>query len=687
MTANLSTPEPVETTSAGSGLSPAGPYAAAAGQYWDAGWRGVLPLPVGKKFPPPSKFTGYDALTPSRPDIQAWLEDRPDGNVALHLPDGVIGIDVDAYGDKTGAHTIAEAQKRWGTLPATWFSSARADGSGISLYTVPAGTRLATKISFPDLGLGHIEIIQTTHRYLVVAPSVHPSGDEYRWRSIDGHAADSVPSPNDLPALPDTWLEALKRTPEPGPTRPDAEPVVVTGGLMSDRVCRALSKALEGLSDVDSRHDAMTANTMALARLVEQGEPGVGDASDVFRGRFVAAVTADGSRTEADANAEYERAWTSALSKVARTPTVEVADAQIIQLADSRRAQEMTVDFPEGGGDVRLHTVADTTTEERGLAGIMLDGATFIHGEPDGVTSLWGDGDRSLWADGESLIICGPQGVGKTTLAGNVLAALISATPATALGLPVRRADRVLYLAMDRPRQAARALRRQLGSANPVDLESRLVVWKGPPPYDLAKNTRMLTELAEAAEADTVIVDSLKDAAIGLSDDEVGAGWNRARQALLASGRNILELHHIKKISADKKPDIADVYGSTWITSGAGSVILLNGNPGDAVVRFHHVKQPVEELGPWMLLHDQQSGQMAIHGQVDLIAAAASGGLTVKDAARLLFETDKPDRNKVEKARRKLDGLVRDGRLTSRVATSPKDPVTYHPITVRQEAS
>lgn len=204
-----------------------------------------------------------------------------------------------------------------------------------------------------------------------------------------------------------------------------------------------------------------------------------------------------------------------------------------------------------------------------------------------------------------------------------------------------------------------------------------MTFWKGPPPHDLAKNTRMLTELADAAQADVVIVDSLKDAAIGLSDDEVGAGWNRARQALLASGRNILELHHIKKISGEKKPDIADVYGSTWITSGAGSVILLNGNPGDAVVRFHHVKQPVDELGPWMLLHEQETGTMTIHGQVDLVVAAArAGGLTVKDAARLLFETDTPDRNHIEKTRRRLNTLVRDGRL---IATEPgkPSPTTY----------
>ena len=50
-------------------------------------------------------------------------------------------------------------------------------------------------------------------------------------------------------------------------------------------------------------------------------------------------------------------------------------------------------------------------------------------------------------------------------------------------------------------------------------------MWQGPPPWDLAKNAGLLLALCQAAEAGTVIRDSLKDAAVGLSDDEVGTGW------------------------------------------------------------------------------------------------------------------------------------------------------------------
>ena len=122
--------------------------------------------------------------------------------------------------------------------------------------------------------------------------------------------------------------------------------------------------------------------------------------------------------------------------------------------------------------------------------------------------------------------------------------------PSEVLALPVTgRGKRVLYLAMDRPAQIARSLHRQFPEGKRKMLAEKLVVWKGPPPGDLAANPALLTSLAEKAGADIVFLDSLKDAAIGLSDDAVGAGYNRARQLLLQSGRQLCELHHPVKHS------------------------------------------------------------------------------------------------------------------------------------------
>jgi len=200
------------------------------------------------------------------------------------------------------------------------------------------------------------------------------------------------------------------------------------------------------------------------------------------------------------------------------------------------------------------------------------------------------------------------------------------------------------------------------------ELDDRLAVWQGPPPYDLAKHPTMLLTLAREAGADTVVLDSLKDAAIGLADDEVGAGYNRARQTAIVGGVQVIELHHSRKISSagrTGKPGIDELYGSTWLTSGAGSVILLTGAPGDPIVNLAHLKQPGAEVGPFKVIHDHDAGRSTIWHATDLlaVATAAKSGLTAFDAARLLFEVEKPTTAEKEKARRKLEKLTRQGVL------------------------
>lgn len=181
-----------------------GPYATTAWTYRDAGWLGVLPLPPRKKAHPPAGWTGHAGGWPSNADIAAWVDEHPDGNIGLRLPLNIIGIDVDAYGSKRGATTIASARDRWGGLPHTWRSTNRQSGQGsILLFVVPTG------LAWPgELGPG-VELIQYAHRYLVAPPSVHPEGRTYRWVSPMGAEGFTIPHPDDLPALPDTWVQGI----------------------------------------------------------------------------------------------------------------------------------------------------------------------------------------------------------------------------------------------------------------------------------------------------------------------------------------------------------------------------------------------------------------------------------------------------------------------------------------------
>lgn len=313
--------------------------------------------------------------------------------------------------------------------------------------------------------------------------------------------------------------------------------------------------------------------------------------------------------------------------------------------------------------------LAETPADDEPSPWEFAEGGSFILDTPPNPTPLWGSGDDVLLADGEALVIAGGQGAGKTTLAQQLALGRCGFDEfATLLGYPVQPGKRVLYLAMDRPRQAARSFRRMVGDAWRDELNARLVVWQGPPPGDLARHPSVLVTMCRKAAADTVIVDSLKDAAVGLSDDEVGAGWNRARQMAITAGVQVVELHHNRKAISGAKAEratIDDLYGSTWITSGAGSVVLLAGAPGDPIVRLQHVKQPASEVGPLQIVHDHTIGRSTVWHAADLltVVAATPGGLTAVDAARALFESEKPTPSEREKARRKLDRLVAEGSL------------------------
>lgn len=303
----------------------------------------------------------------------------------------------------------------------------------------------------------------------------------------------------------------------------------------------------------------------------------------------------------------------------------------------------------------------------------MLGGGAFIHDLPAELPCLWGTGSAVAWASGEALMLVGTPGVGKTTIAGQVLRARL--VGGEVLGMEVAKTERrVLYLAMDRPKQIARALARQLRDVPRDVLDAHLVVWPGPPEKDIAVHPELMLKMAHDADADTVFVDSLKDAALGLSNDEVGAGYNRARQNCLANGVEVFELHHMKKNGSSssgnqtKPTKLEDVYGSAWITAGAGSVVLLVGDAGDSVVEWRHLKQPAEPVGPLVIEHDHNTGTSSVYDGTDpyeFIRKAGEEGITVRDFCDKWLGTPDPStpagKNAIAKARRKLESYVRSG--------------------------
>jgi replicative DNA helicase len=393
-------------------------------------------------------------------------------------------------------------------------------------------------------------------------------------------------------------------------------------------------------------------------------------------------VLGDALRARGDLNRVGGASYLHVLASAPPAVAAAAHYAEIVRRkAELRRLRENGIRTvqrtTEPGADpdeIRGAAEAELRTErERALASgagrlsrHLIDGWRFVTETGADTEPLWGTREQTAWSSGESLMIVGAPGVGKTTLAHQVILARLGFQDAV-LGLPVSPCERVLYLAMDRPRQIAHALARRILPEHERTLRDRLAVWQGPLPATLDREPDLLADLAAAHQADTIVIDSLKDAVSTLVDDPLAVAYQGARMRALRNGVEVLELHHQRKATADaprgQRPTLDRVYGSTWITSGAGSVLFVAGEAGDPAVTVHHLKTPTGEIGPLQVVHDHERGTTSVEPAFDPVALlrAHPNGLTARDLAAVLSGQAVPDRSAVEKARRHLERLVRTG--------------------------
>jgi replicative DNA helicase len=323
--------------------------------------------------------------------------------------------------------------------------------------------------------------------------------------------------------------------------------------------------------------------------------------------------------------------------------------------------------------DVTLETLEilapSAPREDAGLETALdrvVGGATFLELKGRAASAVWGTADRILWSAGEPCYLAGRQGLGKSTIAQQLVLARAGIRPATFLDLDVVPDARpVLYFASDRASQVARSLARMVTDADLAALESRVRVFSGPPTFDVRSDPRMILRLADALGVGTVVIDSAKDLAPDLENSETGATFNAAMQHLCEAGVDVLVLHHVRKSHAqNKKPrSIDDVFGSTWLTAGAGSVLMLWGEPGDPLVEMLHLKMPMEQVGPLRLAHDHTAGTTTLaepHVKALDVLRRSRAGMTARDLAAHRTEGRDPRPADVERARRELDRLVAD---------------------------
>jgi hypothetical protein len=151
-------------------------------------------------------------------------------------------------------------------------------------------------------------------------------------------------------------------------------------------------------------------------------------------------------------------------------------------------------------------------------------------------------------------------------------------------------------------------------------------------------------------------------------------------------------LHHQRKGQNGTKPKtLEDVFGSTWITAGAGSVLLRWGQPGDHIVELIHLKQPAAPIGPLKIEHDHDAGTSRIYSGFDILAFLRHRrtGATALDTARAMTEKDTPTDNERRNALRQLDRLVKKGiahRSDPEIGGSGgSSGARYHLVTTQEE--
>lgn len=304
--------------------------------YADRGLGRFIPV-ISKngKHPVPTKVTGNIDSAEACERARRKLDGHT-GNVALVMDSmtedfDLMAVDVDDYDGKNGYANLMQLCAKLGV---EWTESLRttrrgaADNSGKRLFRIPKGIRLTSIVC------KGVEVIQYHHRYAVCFPSV-VDGMPEQWISDEGEilALEDLPSAAELPELPERLTahltEGMRSDPfQPGISLGDDEacdwlakatrnPHGTPGGplLAQDLSVTALA-ALFG-DPPEDRHDLMVKLVRRVVRgAVEYAAEGVNVALDSVRSTFTEAVTADGSRTEGLAHAEYVRSLRGEVNKV-----------------------------------------------------------------------------------------------------------------------------------------------------------------------------------------------------------------------------------------------------------------------------------------------------------------------------------------------------------------------------------
>lgn len=364
--AQHSTPAPPSTAL---GYSP---FHAAAEDYLRAGYLPV-PLPFGKKDPPPGGTP--NELQVDERQVADWLAgryikkdgtayNRPgDRNIATIVPEGLVVIDVDG---RAAHETLAEMAKTYGPLPRSPWMSFRGNPDRYHMwFAVPAG------LSWPGRLAPGIDIIYRHYRYMVMPPSIHPDGGQYRWATLDRQrlkaSVSYFPGADEHVDLPEDWLvladsdgykyrdkanvDSRLWMTEHGAGKPCPE---------MRRVVLLHQKSLRKHADLGGMHDAMNNGVWSIIAEIAAGHVGGLQGLKRFKTTFLAQAEESGRRKPGEAETEWSRACIGAIEKTA-IERVRQGDPCTVEEGERGKDPDRFFDAKHGIKTVSLRQAVELT--------------------------------------------------------------------------------------------------------------------------------------------------------------------------------------------------------------------------------------------------------------------------------------------------------------------------------------
>ena len=373
------------------------PFHTAARDYYSAGFL-PIPLPAGKKWAPPKGTpNGAEMASEYESLLERWLDRDYPCNIGSIVPDGTVVFDIDG---RAGQETMKELESRLGALPPTWMSF-RGDPDRYHLwFNCPAG------LTWPgQLGTG-VDVIYRHYRYMVVPPSIHPNGSQYRWatqrKNILRVSNMYLPAPDEFTDLTDSWLELAGAGGYQVREKADVDARLWLKEYGKGELCPEIKRVrnlhireIRRHAALGGMHDAMVNAVWALLAEISQGHSGGYLGLAAIRDTFYMQAEQSGRRDGDSAEMEWQRACIGAIQKTAIEP---VRQGDPCDIEESERGKDPNRFFdPKYGMRARRLRIAVERTGK-----LAVGPGRIIYRHADG---LWTpDGESEIYRRTVSLL-------------------------------------------------------------------------------------------------------------------------------------------------------------------------------------------------------------------------------------------------------------------------------------------